>query len=141
MRIEKQLALFLENRPGILAEVCGLLTKAGINILALAVLDTIDHAVVRMVVSDAKQAKKELKRAGIQTLENEVLYFEVPNRVGILGTVASRLSQAKINIEYIYATADEQQRSSSFVLRTRDVKEAMRVLAPLRAGSGSGGDD
>src|SRR5437660_12127975 len=47
-----QLAVFLANRPGALARVCEALAKAEINIYALATSDTVDHTVVRMVVSD-----------------------------------------------------------------------------------------
>jgi hypothetical protein len=38
-----QLAIFLENRPGALVRVCEALAKAGINIQALTVSDTVDH--------------------------------------------------------------------------------------------------
>jgi hypothetical protein len=48
-----QLAVFLSNRPGALVRVCEALSKAEINIHALATSDTVDHSVVRMVVSDS----------------------------------------------------------------------------------------
>jgi prephenate dehydratase len=47
-----QLAIFLANRPGALARVCDALANAGVNIYALATSDTVDHTVVRMVVSN-----------------------------------------------------------------------------------------
>ena len=47
-----QLAIFLSNRPGALARVCDELAKAEINIHALTISDTVDHAMIRMVVSD-----------------------------------------------------------------------------------------
>jgi len=50
-----QLAVFLANRPGALARVCEALANAGINIYALATSDTVDHTVVRMVVSDPRR--------------------------------------------------------------------------------------
>src|SRR4029077_11595810 len=51
-----QLAVFLANRPGALARVCEALANAGVNIYALATSDTVDHTVVRMVVSDPTKA-------------------------------------------------------------------------------------
>ncbi len=51
-----QLAIFLENRPGTLARVCEALAKAGVNIHALTISDTVDHSVVRMVVNDPTKA-------------------------------------------------------------------------------------
>jgi hypothetical protein len=56
MQITKQLALFLENRPGMLARVCDALSAAKINIYAISTSDTVDHIVVRMVVSDPAKA-------------------------------------------------------------------------------------
>jgi len=52
MQITKQLALFLENRPGTLARICAALSAAKSNIYAISTSDTVDHIVVRMVVSD-----------------------------------------------------------------------------------------
>jgi hypothetical protein len=60
-----QLAVFLANRPGALARVCEELAKAGIDIYALATSDTVDHAVVRMVVSDPLKALVLLGEAGV----------------------------------------------------------------------------
>ena len=54
MHIATQLALFLENKPGTLARVCEALEQAKINIFAVSTSDTIDHSVVRMVVSDTR---------------------------------------------------------------------------------------
>ena len=51
-----QLAVFLANRLGALPRVCDALAHAGINIYALAMSDTVDHTVVRMVVSDPIKA-------------------------------------------------------------------------------------
>ena len=56
MQITQQLAIFLENKPGTLARVCDELAAAGINIFAVTTSDTIDHSVIRMVVSDPRRA-------------------------------------------------------------------------------------
>ena len=51
-----QLALFLSNRPGAIAKVCEERGSAEINIRALSISDTVDHSIVRMVVSDTTKA-------------------------------------------------------------------------------------
>ena len=56
MKTVKQLSLFLENKPGTLAAVCKALADEKINIQAISVSDAVDHAVVRMVVSDPRRA-------------------------------------------------------------------------------------
>src|SRR5881392_2017227 len=83
-----QLAIFLGNRPGALARVCEELAKAEINIHALAISDTIDHSVVRMVVSDPTKALMLLGEHGTLAIENDVLMIESDNEPGMLGKIA-----------------------------------------------------
>src|SRR5947199_5947485 len=97
-----QLAVFLENRPGALARVSEALAKAGINIHALTISDTVDHSVVRMVVSDPTKALMLLGEAGVLALENDVVLIEAENEPGMLAAVAERLGKANVNIEYLY---------------------------------------
>src|ERR1044072_9797119 len=89
-----QLAVFLGNRPGALARVCAELAASEINIHALATSDTIDHAVVRMVVSEPTKALMLLGEAGVLALETDVLTIETASEPGILGKIAERLSKA-----------------------------------------------
>ena len=58
MQITKQLAIFLDNRPGTLARVADAFAKAKVNIYAITTSDTVDHSVIRMVVSDYRRAMR-----------------------------------------------------------------------------------
>src|SRR5436190_23121772 len=102
MQITKQLALFLENRPGMLARVCDALSSANINIYAISTSDTVDHAVVRMVVSDPDKAMYVFEEHGSLVVEDEVLMISGDNKPGGLAKLAHKLAAAKINIEYAY---------------------------------------
>src|SRR4051812_20873345 len=102
MQITKQLALFLENRPGTLARVCDALAAAKINIYAISMSDTVDHSVVRMVVSDSRKALHLFEEHGTLVVENDVLMVEGDNKPGSLAKLAHRLAAAKVNIEYAY---------------------------------------
>jgi hypothetical protein len=123
-----QLAVFLANRPGALARVCEELARAGINIYALATSDTVDHTVVRMVVSDATRALMLLGEAGVLALETEVLMIETASEPGVLASIAERLAQAGINIEYAYLAAGREAEKGLIVLRPSDVEKAKSVL-------------
>ena len=126
-----QLAVFLSNRPGALARVCDALAKAEINIHALATSDTIDHSVVRMVVSDPTRALMLLGEAGVLALENDVLMIQSDNHPGTLAQIAERLSQADVNIEYTYMAATINADKGLIILRPNDVEKAMRALRDL----------
>ena len=126
-----QLAVFLANRPGALARVCEALGNAGVNIQALATSDTVDHTVVRMVVSDPTKALMLLGEAGVLALETDVLTIETASEPGVLAKIAERLAEAQVNIEYAYLAADRGAEKGLIILRPSDVEKARRVLQDL----------
>lgn len=127
-----QLAIFLSNRPGALVRVCDALAAAEVNIHALSTSDTIDHSVVRMVVSDPTKALMLLGEAGVLALENEVLMIELVNEPGTLAAVAAVLSKSDVNIEYAYMAATAKAGRGLMVLRPNDVDKAERALGQLK---------
>src|ERR1700681_464862 len=99
MEITTQLSLFLANKPGTLASVCDDLAAENINIFGLTISDTVDHSVVRMVVSDHKKALSIFEEHGLFVIENEVFMLEHDNQPGTLSAIAKKLAAEKINIE------------------------------------------
>jgi len=126
----RQLAIFLANEPGTLRDVCEALGKAGINIFALTVSDTVDHAVVRMVVSNPDKAIVIFEDHNTLVVENEVLMIESDNRPGTLADITAKLSRAKVNIEYAYLATSSKAKRGLCILRPSNVAKAMKVLAP-----------
>ncbi|MBV9127769.1 MAG: ACT domain-containing protein [Verrucomicrobia bacterium] len=128
MEIATQLALFLENKPGTLAAVCDALAQASINIYALTISDTVDHSVVRMVVSDTHRALAIFEEHGTLVVENDVLVVEINNQPGRLSDIARKLAAAAVNIEYAYLAVGAGAPSGLMVLRPSDVPRALQVL-------------
>lgn len=128
MQITIQLALFLDNRPGTFARVCEALAEAKINIYAISTSDTVDHTVVRMVVSDPRRALLLFEEHGTLVVETDVLMIEGDNRPGSLARICHRLAAAKINIEYCYCATPPDARKGLLILRVDNAKKAMKVL-------------
>ena len=128
MRIAEQLSLFIANKPGTLAAVCDALAGAKINIYGLTISDTVDHAVVRLVVSDTRKALAVFEARGALVVENDVLIIENDNKPGSLSQIAAALSEEKINIEYAYLASMPSARKGLLILRVQDPKKALRVL-------------
>jgi hypothetical protein len=128
MQITKQLALFLENRPGTLARVCDALSAAKINIYAISTSDTVDHSVVRMVVSDPVKALYVFEEHGTLVVEDDVLMIIGDNKPGSLARIAHKLAAAKVNIEYAYCATAPDAKKGLLILRASDPKKAMKVL-------------
>ena len=128
MQVTKQIALFLDNRPGTLARVCDSLSEAKINIYAITTSDTVDHSVIRMVVSDPRKALLLFEEHGTLVVEDEVLMVDGDNKPGSLARIAHRLADAKINIEYCYSATGPEAKKGLLILRTSDPKKALKVL-------------
>jgi len=128
MEITKQLALFLENRPGTLARVCEALAKAKINIYAISTSDTVDHTVVRMVVSDYRKALHLFEEHGTLVVADDVLMIQGDNKPGSLATIANTLARVKVNIEYAYCATPPDAKKGLLILRVSDPKKALKAL-------------
>ena len=128
MPIHKQLSVFLPNRPGALAHVASVLAEANINILALSVHDTVDNAVVRLVLDNPTKALLLLEQEEMYIMEQDVVILAVDNRPGTLAQIAQRLGRADINIQYAYCTAAKGQVSGCIVLKTDEAEAAMECL-------------
>ena len=128
MQITKQLAIFLDNRPGTLARVCEALAEHKINIYAISTSDTIDQTVIRMVVSDYRKALKLFEEHGTLVVEDDVVMIEGDNKSGALAKIAHKLSAAKVNIEYAYCATPPNAKKGLLVLRVKDAKKALKAL-------------
>ena len=128
MQITKQLAVFLDNRPGMLARVCDALSAAKINIYAISTSDTVDHSVIRMVVSDPNKALYLFEEHGTLVVDDDVLMVDGDNKPGSLAAIAHKLAAAKINIEYAYCATSPNSKKGLLILRVSDPKKALKVL-------------
>lgn len=128
MEITTQLSVFLANKPGTLAAVCDELAEHKVNIYALTISDTVDHAVVRMVVSHPQTAIHLLESRGVLVVENKVLMIENSNKPGALSAIAAKLGKAKVNIEYAYLATRPGEKRGLLIIRASDTKKALRVL-------------
>ena len=128
MQITKQLAIFLENRPGTLARLADAMSEAGVNIYAISTSDTVDHSVIRMVVSDYRKAIHVFEERGTLVVEDDVLMIEGSNEPGSLAKIAEKLANAKINIEYCYCATLPNAKKGLLILRVSDAKKALKAL-------------
>ncbi len=125
--IVTQLSVFLRNKPGVLAEMCGELAKENINIRAISVSDTVDHAVVRLIVDEPDKALHLLGEHGVLVVETELLAMQLPDGPGVLADAARKLCDAGVNIEYAYGSGGAGE--CSLMIRVSDNDKAQAALA------------
>lgn len=126
----KQLCIFLENRPGVLSRLCTALARAGINLKAISVLDSLDHAVVRLVVDKPAAARRLFEDHHLLVIESDLLAVGLADRPGELGRVAARLARAKVNISYVYGSSPDGANRGTIYLGVQAPRS--RVLAALK---------
>lgn len=128
MEIKKQISIFLENKPGTLAKVTESFAEKGVNILGFTVVDSIDHAVARMVVSDPVKAVHLLGNAGMLVVESEVVSLNLDNRPGRLMEISRALAKARINIDYAYGSTPGPRSKGVIFFKLSNLKKAATVL-------------
>ncbi len=120
----KQISVFLENKAGRLSHVTKVLGEASINIRALSIADTSDFGILRIIVSDPEKAYKILKEAGFTVSETEVIAVQVPDSPGGLATVLEQMSEANLNIEYLYAFLGTSENDALVIFKVEDFAKA-----------------
>jgi hypothetical protein len=128
MQITKQLAIFLDNRPGTLARLADALAEAKINIYGITTSDTVDHSVIRLVVSDYQRAMHVFEEHGTLVVEDDVLMIAGSNKPGEMARIAHRLAEAKINIEYCYSATPPEAKKGLMIMRVSNPTRALKVL-------------
>lgn len=134
--IIKQISVFLENRPGTLAEVLSVLDEHNINLRAMSVADTADFGILRLVVNEPDKVEQALKGASLAVKTTPVLAMKVSDKPGGLLTEVKKLTAAGINIEYVYAFAAPAADEARVVLKVDDLAKAEKILNGKTAEGG-----
>jgi len=127
MERAKQLSVSLEHKPGRLASLCRCLADASVNIRALAVLESTEHGLVRLVPNKPKAAAAALKAGGFFFTETDVRLVQLPNKVGALAEFAEKCRDRRININFVYGSAAGSRARAILVLSARSLKALEHV--------------
>ena len=128
IRTDTQFSVFLVNKPGVLAQVTRSLAEAKLNLVAMTLVDSQEHGVLRMVVEDEQEARKVLGRLNLPMTETEVVCIDLSNRPGALADVAQLLGENHININYAYCTSGAPGGRTTGVFKVADLNKARHVL-------------
>jgi hypothetical protein len=129
--IARQFTVFMENKPGRLAEVAGAMAKAHVSIVALDIPQSSENSLIRLVVDDPGKARSLLKRDRFAFAENEVLMVSLQHEPGTLADMASRLGKAGVNIEYAYGSSGEISGRTRVIIQVSDIMRARKIVAGL----------
>jgi len=103
MEPQVQVSVYVDNKPGALAEIVAALAARGINILALSLAEGIDHGYVRLLVDRPKEAVRVLSDTRHLFFTRDVLVARLPHQPGALASLLARWGAAGVNVEYAYS--------------------------------------
>ena len=134
MDMVQQVSVFLVNKSGRLAEVTDAIAAASINIGALSVAETSDFGILRFICNQPANAVQVLREAGFSVGETEVLAIQIPHRPGGLAEALDVINPLDINIEYLYAFANNPGQDAVVVMRVENARSQQAAEALEQAG-------
>ncbi len=132
MRKYVQFSIFLVNKPGVLSQIFRELAKAKINITSLAMMDSVEHGVLRLIADAPDTARPIFQSLNVPVTETDVLGVSLSNRPGAAADLCDRLSSAHIHIGYMYCTTGARGGKTIVVLKVPDIKKAIKILESPR---------
>ncbi len=124
----KQLSLFLENKPGSLSRPVKLLAKNKLNILTLAVADTQQFGILRLIVHDWEHAMQLLEKDGFAVKVTDMVAIEVSDAPGGLSSILDALEKTRVNLEYMYGFTSQKEGKGMLIFRFDDPDRAIEAL-------------
>jgi len=129
MPILKQLSVFVQNRPGKIERLTGILAESKINILAFNIASSGEYGVIKMIVDKPELANKKYKEAGLTSYLSEVLGIVMKDKPGGLNYLAKIITKNKLNVENAYVYVPKSRKNAMLIIDVRDIKEAKQNLA------------
>lgn len=125
----KQISVFIENRPGRLAEFANIFSDNEINMRAMNIAETPDFGVLRIIVDDPFKAANVIKDAGYIASVTNVLAVAIPDQPGSLLGILTLIGQNDINLEYTYAFPTREKETAYMIMRVMENEKAVQVLS------------
>jgi len=125
----RQFGVFLENRVGILLDLLRRLEGHELRIMALSIVDSVDCAVVRLVLDDYERAREIFDLSGLPVFETDLIGVELPDDPQPYVKICMALLQAEINIHYTYPLLYRRKGKGAIAIYVDDVDQGLRTLA------------
>jgi hypothetical protein len=127
--MSSQFSIFLINKPGVLARICQQIAEDKVNIVAMSMMDSTEHGVLRIVAEKPEQIRESLQALNVPMTEAPVLLATLPNRPGALADVMERLASARISINYAYVTSGARGGKTVGIFSVSNTSKASQVLS------------
>lgn len=115
-----QVSVFLENAKGTLSEMTNLLADSDVNMDFLAVADTAEFGLVRILCDKPQLAIEALRREGFIASLTPVIAVELDDEVGSLAKLFAFAESRGVDISYAYCFVDPKTRAALGIIKVPD---------------------
>jgi hypothetical protein len=122
------LVVFLENRPGHLAQVTGVIAQEKINIRSVTIASAGNFGLVKLIVNRPEEARAALKKRGLSANLQEVLALAMEDRTGGLHAVLEAFARKGLNVKDACGFVEKPGEKAILILEVEDL-EAARAIA------------
>lgn len=133
--IKTQLSVPIENTPGAIATVSDILANHEVSLNAISINESETQGAFRFTSSDPLTAKRTLESHGYAVRLDEVLSISLQDSKGKLAFLTKAFSTSGINIDYMYASVDEEGSRSRLILKVSNIHLAIHVLDEIVAAA------
>jgi hypothetical protein len=126
----KQISIFVENKPGKVNKITGILEKAKINMKAMTIADSGSFGIIKLITDDNEKAFNILREKNFLVSFQNVVVVEIPDSVGAFHKVAKILEDRDINIEDAYGFIMEEGVKAALILKVAgaDIPKVEEIL-------------
>lgn len=123
-----QISVFMENKPGNLADLTSFLAENSIDMRALEVADSSDYGIVRIIVDDPFNTLTLLKDNDWICKLTHVIGVKIPNTPGAMAKIMGILATEEISVEYVYAFLAQKTDDALLIFRVQDNDKVAALL-------------
>jgi hypothetical protein len=128
MNTVKLVGVFVENKPGQLARITGVLHEQSVNIRWVNIATSENFGVLRFLVDKGDAASQALRKQGFTVSQIDVLAIEVQDKPGGLHAVAELLSANGVNVENASGFVTSAHRRAILIIETKNFEHACDTL-------------
>ncbi len=124
----RQFGVFMENRVGSLHDLMRHLERHDLRVMALSIVDSIDCAIVRLVLDNYDRGRELFDMAKFTVFETDLIGVELPDDPQPYVKICIALLQAELNIHYTYPLLYRRRGRGAIALYVDDVDLGLKTL-------------
>ncbi len=125
----RQFGVFVENRVGQLHQLLRHLEQQDVHVMALSIADSVDCAIVRLVLDNYERGKEIFSLSKFTVFENDLVGVELPNDPQPYVKICLALLEAEINVHYTYPLLYQRRGRAAIAMYVDDVDSALAILS------------